>query len=118
MNERRSARRGRLNYFVTVRDRITGLALGRIIDISGNGMRLFGEEHLGPGEVHRLQIELPRGYDRSQQLLCDATGIWNAPDLHPDFPGFYDTGLRLVDISNPDRLLLEDLIRDYTHRPA
>lgn len=117
MHEKRNVKRERLSYYVTVRDRITNQALGRVVDISEAGVRLFGDNRVKMNQVLRLAIELPREYEGSRQLLFDASGIWNVPDMDPEFPGFYDTGLRFVNISTPDRHLLEGLIREYTHQP-
>ncbi|HOP08447.1 MAG TPA: PilZ domain-containing protein [candidate division Zixibacteria bacterium] len=118
MNEKRIINRKRLNYYVTVRDRITNQPLGRVVDISDSGIRLFGENQVKLDEVLQLSIELPKEYEMSRQLLFDASGVWNTLDMNPEFPGFYDTGLEFVNISAPDKQLLESLIREYTHRPA
>jgi len=118
MDNRRATQRKRLNYYVTVRDRITDRPVGRVVDITNKGLRIFSEIPIEMDKVLQLTMELPHEIEGSRYLMFDATGIWCGMDLNPDFPGFFDTGLEMINVSQQDRTMILGLIREYTYQPT
>lgn len=114
MLEKRLELRQRLNYYVTVRDRTTDQPIGRVIDITSGGVRVFSEERIKTERPLQLMLELPREFEGSSYLMFDVKPVWSAQELSREFPEFYDTGMKMVNLSTQDLLMIKALVDEYS----
>ena len=112
MAERRKVKRRHLIYYLRVFDRISGRQLGHLVDLTPDGMMLMSERPVRVGRTIGCKMVLPGGSDE-QTIEFDATSLWTAEDVNPDF---YDTGFKFEKISPADLAQIETLIDDYGFR--
>lgn len=51
--------------------------IGKLIDISSDGMKLQSDEKLEKGVIFKLKIDLPEEIKGSDQLIVDARSLWS-----------------------------------------
>ena len=83
MNKRHEPR-PQLMTFLKVRCAETGQVVGRIIDLTTQGMRLITDEELQIGAEFHLVIPIDLGPGRQEELRIDACCKWTGPDVNPD----------------------------------
>lgn len=93
-SQRRQARRPLILY-LQVLDAATGEELGRLVDLTAEGMRLVGRREIPVGARHDLRIVLPAGAAASAELAVTAVCRWTGCDVNPDLAatGFLFEGL-------------------------
>lgn len=62
-------------YF-RVYDRITDKALGYMVDISSEGMKILSRLYIQENTTYRIRVELPEEVKGSDQLLVDVRSVW------------------------------------------
>jgi c-di-GMP-binding flagellar brake protein YcgR len=82
-------------------------SLGRVVDITAEGMMLVTKEPLQIGERFTLQLNLPVMVQYRSEVEVEAVVRWTAPDNNPEFKR---AGFQFVDIENEDGLLLEEVM--------
>lgn len=78
----------------------------RTIDVSATGLALWSPELILAGTEVTLEILMPAG-DGTAKLRTDAEVVWNRPE-----DGGYRLGLRFVRMSDEDRRVVANLVRD------
>jgi len=78
----------------------------RTIDVSATGLALWSPALILAGTEVTLEIEMPAG-EGSASLRTDAEVVWNRPE-----DGGYRLGLRFVRMSDKDRRVVANLVRD------
>jgi hypothetical protein len=88
--DKRRADRFLLNVYLEVRDAETGREVGRIVDLTTQGMRLITGEPLTLDSEHTLVIVDDHGHGRPEELHVDARCVWVGKDVNPalDVAGF------------------------------
>jgi hypothetical protein len=81
--------------------------LGRVTDISTEGMRLQGPESLEVNTTSTFEMTVPQEDNTNDSLLFDARVIWSRES---STPGMYDTGIRMWSISSDDRNCLQQIV--------
>ena len=85
--------------------------MGRIIDITSEGMRLCGDQPIEANSTYQFTMTLPE-VDRGNTEICfDANVIWCKKD---DVFDLYNAGVRLMNVSENDRKIIEDFIQYST----
>ena len=110
MDDRRSENRKFLSYFSRVVERDSGYLLGYLVDLTTGGALLVGNIYLEPNSPLRLRLDLPEGLTLQEQLDLDVMTVWSRPDQDPEL---YRTGLRLIDVTPSDLLILEKLLNQH-----
>ncbi len=110
----RQEERHRLNYYMDVYDRDTLKSLGRIVDITETGMRLFSPAPIPTGTELRCRLSLPRSEPGIRQIEFDATGVWCHADADPEFRDFYDAGCDLTHVTPEAAEQIQRLIQNYS----
>ncbi len=111
MIDKRKSSRKIVDEVLEVSDQITGTRLGRVVNISAEGLMLLTQEPIVAGSIYQLKMELPNtGGDDPQTIAFGAEAVWTTEAGQPE--SFW-TGFRIIDISSDDVLLIDDLILDW-----
>ena len=100
MEERRGASRAKVNQLFNVVDRNHGRVLGNLVDISAQGLLIFGKEPVAVDTVWQLCIELPLAIDGATTIRCGAESLWT--DAIGEPPVFW-TGFHIIDLAEVER---------------
>jgi len=116
MKEQRKSPRKIANQILEVSDQITGTQIGRVVNISAEGLMLLSQEPFLVGSVYQLDLVLPGTSDEESKVSFGAEAVWTLEAMQPE--SFW-TGFRIIDISNEDVLRIDDLILDWhsTEKP-
>jgi len=109
MNERRRKTRQRLNSLTVVLDAVSGEVVGRIGNLTSEGLLLCSDRPLATGETFRLQIQLPDEIAGRTRVDLEARSLWTQRAMDPTC---YATGFEILHISDSDRNVIELLIQD------
>ena len=104
--EKRTLPRKQLIFYPAVYRKGGKKILGRVVDITTEGMRLLSETPVAAGS-HKLRMELPRYLPETEKVTFTADAVWSGSDVNPDYQC---TGLRITDISERDVRRIEYLI--------
>lgn len=102
-SEQRRARRKRTHEPVDVLDVLTGMSLGRIGNLSRDGMMLIGKRRLGDGALYQVRFALPDAHGRPHNVAAGIHEMWSEPAAVPEQ---YWSGLRIVSLSDADSAVL------------
>ena len=104
-SEQRRASRKRVTDPIEVSDALTGENLGRVGNLSRDGMMLIGRRKLTEDALYQLRFQLP---DHRGQLRVLEAGVheqWSEPAA---VPGQYWAGLRIIALSDADTAMLNE----------
>lgn len=111
MNEHRGAGRRHLYYYLEIDDANSGEMIGRLGDISNNGLLLIAERAYPSGEVLDLEIKIPddldalKGIEHSTLRLSCKTR-WSKQE---DNPNIYCNGCEILDLDDEKRAVIHQL---------
>ena len=109
--DKRRLKRNQLIYYLKVFDRDWGLLMGRLVDITVEGVMLFSERPIETNKEYMMKLELPATPDSpAREVKFDAEALWTKPDVNPDF---WDTGFRFTKVSKSDIAEIEALVSEY-----
>lgn len=107
MYQERQSKRRNLIYYLRVIDRDSKKLLGRLVDITDEGMRLVTDEPVTPHSRLKLQVLLPKLIKGMAEIDVDGECMWCREDVNPDF---YASGF-LFDVLPEEELeVLDSLI--------
>jgi hypothetical protein len=110
MIDKRKSPRKIADEVLEVADQITSTILGRVVNISAEGLMLLSEEPIVTGSVYQLKMELPHTDSENMQITFGAEAVWSMEASQPE--SFW-TGFRIIDISSEDVISIDDLILDW-----
>ena len=97
VDERKQKRLQVLSYLkICYRD--TNIEMGRVVDMTTEGMRLCGEEPIQTNRTLTFRLALP-AVKKSNEIIFDADVIWCRRAKNPRL---YDTGIRMKNLSPED----------------
>ena len=102
-SERRKFKRRYLMYY------------SRIFDLTPEGAMIISEEPIDSKQVFQFRMDLPEELSEKAFLDFEAESVWCKRDIDPNF---YDTGIRLINITTEDRNILDYMIQEYGFRDA
>lgn len=108
--ERRKHTRKKVDKLLELRDINHESILGRIVDISNDGVMLLSNEPIPTNKVWQLGLELPQGSDSIQAVEFGAESLWCDIALQP---GQYWSGFHIIDISQEARESIDQFVSDY-----
>lgn len=88
----------------------TGNSIGRIVDITTEGIMLISEEPIAIDISYNLRMEFPKEIFGEERLDFTALSLWCKKDMNPDY---YDTGFHIRNVPLEHVLLVKKLIQDY-----
>lgn len=100
--QRRALRKSALDP-VEVSDSMTGENLGRIGNLSRDGMMLIGRNKLNEDALYQVRFQLADGDGRMHTLEAGVHEMWSEPAA---VPGQHWAGLRIIALSDADNTVL------------
>ncbi|MEN8179401.1 MAG: PilZ domain-containing protein [Pseudomonadota bacterium] len=110
MTEQRKSPRKVANEVLEVLDQITGAQLGKVVNISAEGLMLLSNEQINVGSVYQLDLKLTRLIKKHSRISFGAEAVWSTEAAQPKS---YWTGFRMIDISEDSILAIDNLIFDW-----
>ncbi len=107
MREKRRLPRTVADTNILVHDVNTGRPLGRVVNLSGEGMMLIGPEPVESNLVFQLELALESPHRGHKSLRCGVESLWNSK-AHQS--GHYWTGFHIIDISPETTEIIESLV--------
>ena len=106
-SQKRSQKRSHLTYYLDVIDTETGTKIGKIADITVDGLMLLSQTMIKVGVEKNLKITSSDNYFEPIVFTSDCR--WCRVDVNPDY---YDIGFHMDHISEYDKEKINDLISD------
>ena len=118
MEDQRLLERWNLSDYVEVYDRSEDKFIGHIVDLSTDGMKVFGESPVRTDtySTFPLTLRLPRTGGDTSEVILHASGVWCEEDSDPEMSEFYNTGFQFISLSPEDYQRVEQLIEDSSFR--
>lgn len=110
MLEKRKLKRRQLIYYLKVIDRTSGQPIGRLVDITTEGLMLVSSAKIEVGEQFKLKLCLPKEMGENRNVNFEARSVWSKTDVNPDF---IDTGFQFVRVSDQDISSIIELIQEF-----
>lgn len=107
MNQRARSRRDTI-FHTNVRDTETGETLGRVINISQDGLAIARQDALADGRVLDVVMELPYRIEGRNELRFRAQVRWSAASADPEQTQTR-VGLFILDDDETRRQIFEEL---------
>jgi hypothetical protein len=109
-SEQRKTIRKIANEVLEVSDQVTGTLLGKVVNISAEGLMLLSNDPIAAGSVYQLDLKLPRLINGHSVICFGAEAVWSSQAAQP---GSHWTGFRIIDASEEDVLSIDELIFDW-----
>lgn len=109
MNEYRRSPRKAAFVNIPVSNMMTGEVMGRIGNLSSDGMLMVCESEVASGALFQLGFELVNGHGKSQAINVGAQEMWLEP---ANVPGQFWAGFHFIDISDADLDAVESWLGD------
>ncbi len=112
MNENRGGGRRHLYYYLEIDDAESGEMIGRLGDISNNGLLLIAEKSYPAGESLDVEIRIPDDLDALRGLECSTLRLtcktrWSKQE---DNPNIYCNGCEILNLDDEKRAVIHQLI--------
>ena len=109
---RKNRRRPRKNtpHLVKALDADNGNPLGRVVDITADGMMLVTENAYDHGTIIRARLILPVMVQARTEVVVEAEAVWCKQDSNPSF---YKVGFHFLNLAGEDGFLLEDVMQKF-----
>ena len=107
MGENRKHRRRQTDTFLGVYDRSTEELLGRLVNMTTDGVRLLTRDTIESDAIYQFRMDLPVEIKGSKEIVFDAKSVWSNKDNDSHE---YSTGFRIVDLSSNEFDKIELLI--------
>jgi len=109
MGEIRRAERKVLCYYLRVIDQKTGKILGRVVDITGDGLMLLSEKPLDRTKPYSIRVLLNKDlFDTQLGNLDVLVNVrWSRPDANPSL---VITGLLFLDLDEKGKKIVKNLV--------
>ena len=107
---KRKLHRNNLIYYLKVYDQKTDQPLGRLVDITPEGIMLISETPIPSDIDFTLRMEFPKEIFGEERMEFSARSMWCHKDMNPDY---YDTGFQLIDVPLEHVLLIKKLVSEF-----
>ena len=109
MNEKRRLARKRPEIALAVTDAMTGAVVGRIGNLSLQGMLLLAERPIADDALYQLSFDLPDAHGRPHRLEVGAHELWSEA---ASSNGRTWVGFRFIDLDLEDERVLDAWLGD------
>ena len=110
MLERRKGKRRSSVYYLEVFEEETKNFVGRLIDITRDGMMLESQKPIEVKKRYRLSMQLPTSFIRKQKLTFDAKSVWCKKE--DDFES-YKAGFQLQNLDTKREKEISKLMKEF-----
>ncbi|MBU2502591.1 PilZ domain-containing protein [bacterium] len=106
-------RRPRKNtpHLVRALDDESGQVMGRIVDITCNGMMLVTGRSVPLGRRFQVRLNLPVMVHNRSDINVEAEAVWCNQDKNPSF---YRVGFKFINLAGEDGYLLEEVMHKFS----
>ena len=108
--EQRQSKRKLLSYNMQVHHQQNGQLIGRVVDLTEEGMMLFGSLLIPVGSEMPVVLDLPFEVEGNEFLKCWIKCVRCAPDVNPEF---YNLGFVLAPDQMDNTSLIQAVIERY-----
>lgn len=108
--EQRRFKRKKVYKEMVVFDRATGGNVGRLINISVDGFKLFTKQGINEGNRFQLSVVLPEQINGVNTLSFDARNVWSK---EKNSAGEFHAGFQFVEPGDTVRQVIEALMEKY-----
>ena len=109
---RRSQRRYTLSTTINIIDRSTGKSLGRLVNVTSDGMMLVNTSPLVTDTLYQISLELPSPIKGQTTIDLGMDCLWTSPATAD--ADTYWSGCHIIDISPDMATCLDALIETLT----
>jgi len=106
-SEKRRSERFDVSSPLNVVDTISAESLGIIVNVSAEGMMVLGAKDIVEGAVYQVDVPIASADNRILKLAIEC--LWSA---EADSGGKYWSGYQVIDISEDNRVVLDQLISE------
>ena len=110
MQDRRRIPRKLADEIIDVFDTNRGQPLGRLVNLSTEGMMLVSTEKEIPEGIFQIELVLERPHRERDRVSMGIESLWTAPGNAPELRW---TGFRIIDISLEAQDFIDDLISEW-----
>lgn len=107
MHNSRKRPRKNTPHVVKAIDLATKQPLGRLVDVTAEGLMLVTDIPLEIGTRYTLRVNLPVMVQFRSEVDMEAIVRWTSPDTNPKF---FRAGFQFTEIDGEDGLLLEEIM--------
>jgi hypothetical protein len=107
MADHRHRPRKNTPHNVKVVDEENGRVMGRVVDITADGMMLVTNQEVTPGRQFQIRITLPVMVHHRSDVSLEARAVWCNQDTNPSF---YKVGFKFLNMPGEEGFLLEDVM--------
>lgn len=111
MEDYRNRPRKNTPHLVRVINDDTGKTMGRVVDITADGMMLVTKELIEPGKLYNFRIVLPIMIHHRSDINLQAKAVYSNPDENSEFS---KCGFKFIDLPGEDGFILEDVMHKFT----
>jgi len=116
MQERRNTSRKKIKYYVPVIDAESYEQIGVLLEITSQGMMVDSQKLVPIDRPIRLRLDLTDQSFEVPFISFVAQAKWVRPDKIE--PNYFDVGFEIVEISDEDRLIVEEIMEKYASQSA
>jgi len=106
-SEKRRSERFDVSSPLNVVDTISAQSLGIIVNVSAEGMMVLGAKDIVEGAVYQVDVPITSADNRILKLAIEC--LWSA---EADSGGKYWSGYQVIDISDDNKVVLDQLISE------
>jgi hypothetical protein len=116
MADRRSADRDNLVFYLKVTNTQTGEPIGRVVDMSADGLMVVTGKPMPVGQEYDLCVAIPDGDHGERRWQVHAESLWCRNEANPEL---MDVGFKLKKLTGHDRRTIASLMATYgMHGPG
>ncbi|NOX28329.1 MAG: hypothetical protein GXP21_09145 [Gammaproteobacteria bacterium] len=112
-DDRRDMKRRHLIYNLAVLNTETGEEIGRLADISTEGLMIASRAKHSLKERSTLTFALPESCQKFENVVFEAESRWHKDDANPEYEL---TGYRVIDPNSDYKMLCQLLVRQIGFR--
>ncbi len=94
-------------HLVRALDANSGRVIGRVVDITADGLLLMSESPLNAGQQMRIRVILPVMVNNRTDVEMDVEIVWSKQDPNPSY---FQAGIKFLSLPGNDGFLLEDIM--------
>lgn len=107
MQDRRQLPRKIASDTIQVRDINTTRAMGRVVNLTSEGLMLIGDNPIESNLIFQFELQLPQPHMSQALLQVGVESLWCSDANEPNY---YWTGFRIIDISLDTIEVIESLV--------
>ena len=103
----RKLRRVEVHQNIDVFNLISGLSVGRLVNIHREGLMIIGDSDMKADSLYQLSLRLPEPIEGQKEILLGVDCLWvrASEDQHQHWTGFH-----IIDISAQGLALIDSLV--------